>query len=80
MVVPQIPILINSDIRMLCMDFNVMFINIVNVYICILYCPCFIFLAVQLVVLYFCKKIRFLANLRRLGLGHRRIACVIYKG
>jgi hypothetical protein len=45
-----------------------------------LYCPSFKFLVVQLVIPISVKKIRFQANLRRLGLGPHRLACVIYEG
>jgi hypothetical protein len=43
------------DMWMLCMDVNMMFMNIVNVYVCILYCPGFEFLAVELVFSCFCN-------------------------
>jgi hypothetical protein len=44
---------VDLNMWMLCMDVNVLFMNIVNVYICILYCPGFKFSAVELVVSYF---------------------------
>jgi hypothetical protein len=50
-------------VRMNYVDVNVFFMNIVNVYLCILYCPGFEFSSLELVISYFCKKIRFQANL-----------------
>jgi hypothetical protein len=43
-------------VQMNYVDVNVLFMNIVNVYLCILYCPGFEFSSLELVISYFCKK------------------------
>jgi hypothetical protein len=47
-------------------------------YIMWIYCASFVILAV-LVIMFFAKKLT-QANLRQLGLGPHRLACVMYEG